>query len=399
MTTPTKFFKPKVDKYIQLYSKNAKTEIPDWSGIIQTITLEQPGRQYEITDGDSVPDWPPSILISAPDIAGGVQATASLVVDSSTSSVDGNATPNNDGKITSIALTNAGSGYTKPPTITLSGVKTYNMGLNILSPVEYGATAYIYAVDENDVIQDFPIGSGYTSDPTITLSAPDIIDGNEIQATCDVFRHNNKIHKINMVAVGRGYSSPPTVSITGGGGTLGNITLKATPYRGFGAVISSVITPTPSTAMVKKFTWDLETPIEVNENALLEVVDRCYFNILPTRTSYPIIMKMYEIGTKSISNCKNNSKQNEIYFQNDDFYQGRIVDIGLPNRTIKNDIKLEINPQIIDRIVLDLNHGISNQDGVSSVMEFVVIIKVSEQEPQQIEYGSLNNLNINQFGI
>jgi len=62
-------------------------------------------------------------------------------------------------------------------------------------------------------------GSGYTSQPTITISAPPNV-ADAIQATAGVATIVGGV--ITAVAVGnpgRGYTAPPTITITGGGGT------------------------------------------------------------------------------------------------------------------------------------------------------------------------------------
>ena len=63
-------------------------------------------------------------------------------------------------------------------------------------------------------------GSGYSSQPTITISAPPATV-NAIQATAGAvsFGPGGVITSIALGNPGRGYTSPPTVTITGGGGT------------------------------------------------------------------------------------------------------------------------------------------------------------------------------------
>ena len=62
-------------------------------------------------------------------------------------------------------------------------------------------------------------GSGYTSQPTVTISAPPpTVDS--IQATAGVATIvGGEIVAINVGNPGRGYLTPPTITITGGGGT------------------------------------------------------------------------------------------------------------------------------------------------------------------------------------
>jgi hypothetical protein len=75
---------------------------------------------------------------------------------------------------------------------------------------------------------------------------------------------------------------------------------------------------------------------------------------------------------------------------------GHILDIGIVNKLIRNDVKLEIQPQIINRITMSVDETITQQQGISGDVEFYISLKIVEKEPSIIEYGSLNNININQ---
>ena len=186
-----------------------------------------------------------------------------------------------------------------------------------------------------------------------------------------------------MTEMGQAYDNTATVTVTGGGGS--GAILKSILYWGFGATAEAQITLIPLTAA--KHTWQLDTPIEVNENALIQVVDRVYTDIPTTDVNKPIAIRMYDISSQSTVNTQNLSRNNPT------FYQGKIIDIGQPVRTIPNDIKLEIQPQVIDKITLSVNHGISTNVGVSYAMEFVILLKITEKEPTMLEFGSLNNIN------
>ena len=381
MTTPTKFFKPKVDKYIQLYSKYAEKEAKtlETSGFVSGVKITNTGFYYDDgilnffdASGALLAEYPPTITFSAPQ-SGSDTATGTPVIEL--------------GYLTGINITNQGSGYTSPPTITIA-TQTYDDSLGNLVSGE--AIMYVYPTDFNGDFSRDGTGTGYSMDnlPTITIDAP----ASGTQATAQVSQiTDGKITGIQILQSGSGYTfaSIPNVSISGGDGS--GASFKLIYNRGYGATATANLGFVPE--IINKFTWRLESPIDINENAILKIVDRCYTDIPTLEANKPLCIRMFEVGTKSVNNCVNLSKKN------DDFYQGRIVDIGLANRSIPNDIQVEINPQVLNKIVLSVNHGISSQIGVDNDMEFVVIIKVSEQEPQQIEYGSLNNLNINQFGI
>jgi hypothetical protein len=95
---------------------------------------------------------------------------------------------------------------------------------------------------------------------------------------------------------------------------------------------------------------------------------------------------MHDISTKSVVNTKNTGN-------NADFNGGIVVDVGILNRILPNEIVLEINPQVLNRITLSLNQDVSGFAGIHTHLDFLVIIKVVEKEPSFIEWGTLNNLN------
>lgn len=350
----TRFIKPKIDKYIQLYSKYARVEDGTFTGKIGNIIITNGGQWYD----DENDAFPPIVTISPPDIAsGGIQATATVEVDENQPSYP----------ITKITVTNQGYGYINPPTVTIT------------APTSDGDN-----IDTNNGIPFISIengGSGYTSVPTITISAP--VYSNGIQATATATILNGVINSVSVTNMGRGYNNTATVTVTGGGGN--GAILKPILYWGFGATAVAQITQIPITA--SKYTWQLETPMEINENALLQVVDRAFSGIT---TTDPITIRMFEISSQSTMNTQNLSRNNASFFQ------GKIVDVGQLNRSIPNDIKLEIQPQIIDKVTLSVNQGISTNTGIPASTEFVIILKIIEKEPSILEYGSLNNININQ---
>lgn len=374
-----RFTKPKIDKYINLYSKYGKAEEKTYSteGFVSSITINNTGFYYDdgILDqydssGNPYLEYPPTIIFSAPQV-GSDTTTGTPIIDGS--------------GLVGINITNNGSGYTSAPTITITS-QTYDQSNgNILSGE---GVVYIYPTDSNGDFISSGTGTGYdiTNPPTITISAPP----SGSTATAEVFSiADGKITAFVITSVGEGYdiNTLPTITISGGGGS--GATAKALYHLGAGASATANLTFEPD--VIKKYSWELDNPIEINENALINIVDRQFENIPSADANKPIVIRMFEIGTKSIVNVKNTSSN-----QFDTFFQGRILDIGLPERSIKNDIKLEINQQMIDRITLSVNHGLTSNAGIKYDTDFVIILKIEEKEPSMLEYGNLNNININQ---
>jgi len=285
------------------------------------------------------------------------------------------------GPITSITMNNQGREYTMMPTVSLSRALTEREGLGIgvnagtLSPV---FTRYVYDVFINNG------GTGYTNGSAVTFTG----GSPSIPAAGTAIVTNGVIVGVNLTNDGAGYTSVPSVSFTGGTGASGTALIE------FGIFATARAKMAKAGNRVYKYVWDLDESIVIDENAILQVVDRQY--IIQNRdmgepdviTEKPIVVRIHEIGSKSIVNAKN--------LPNNDFASGKIIDIGKPNRFLPNDIKLELNSETINRIVLSLDYDITRRTGFIKDDEFVIILKIAEKEPSLLEYGSLNNINITQ---
>ena len=84
-------------------------------------------------------------------------------------------------------------------------------------------------------------GSGYTSAPSVTISAPPTALGNTT-ATATASIKNGKVYKLEVTYVGTGYTTAPSVSFSGGGGSgataTAHINVRGTrnvslPFGGF----------------------------------------------------------------------------------------------------------------------------------------------------------------------
>lgn len=415
-----RFVKPKIDKYIQLYSKKAKVEEGVQTiGLQGTIDIENGGLKYPSNQ---------AATISAPST--GTQPTISLSVNSS-------------GTITSATLSNyANSVYTQPPIITLTQTTTTSVksieivdagdvGSYLIAPTlrfSYPSTArqavITGTINTSGVLTSLTIvdgGAGYTTAPTIivegtpygqddvlanitlivsggVITGYTIVSGGDYEArtakvivgppnttdiataTCTI-NAQGQIDSVSIVRAGLNYTSAPEIFISG----LGSGVLKAYLTEGFGGNLSANYQYNPTIAY--KYYWELDTPIELNENGTLQVVHREFSDT--TNADYKnkiLVIRMHDISTKSVVNTKNTGN-------NADFNGGIVVDVGILNRILPNEIVLEINPQVLNRITLSLNQDVSGFAGIHTHLDFLVIIKVVEKEPTLIEFGTLNNLN------
>lgn len=320
--------------------------------------------------------------ITMTNFGSGYTANPSITFSVVTFTTTAVATAIRGGPITSITINTAGTKYSLPPTISLIRAPTEREGLGIgVNAGTLGTpvfTRYVYDVFINNG------GTGYTNGSAVTFTG----GSPSIPAAATTIVSNGVIVGVNISNTGSGYTSAPTVSFTGGTGASGTALIE------FGIFATARAKMARAGNRVYKYVWDLDESIVIDENAILQVVDRQY--IIQNRdmgepdviTEKPIVVRIHEIGSKSIVNAKN--------LPNNDFASGKIIDIGKPNRFLPNDIKLELNSETINRIVLSLDYDITRRTGFIKDDEFVIILKIAEKEPSLLEYGSLNNININQ---
>ena len=115
------------------------------------------------------------------------------------------------GSVGSIAITNPGINYTSAPNVVIS---TPNNANGVRATAVASITTGSGGVQSIQVLTG---GSGYTSVPTVTLSTPDVTGGSTATAAATISSGN--VVAISVVTPGSGYLNPPSVSITGGGGS------------------------------------------------------------------------------------------------------------------------------------------------------------------------------------
>lgn len=505
MMNKERFIKPKIDKYIQLYSRNARVEegvftkiltgvkvdnggagylsnltasiiggggtgatcsVAVSNGVITGATLTNAGTGYtslpnvilnnpltnsvksiEIVNGGSGYFLPPTILIDEPPTIILRTAQGTAVTDFiplqflfirevlSVTITDGGqgyqspprvvftggggtgaiGTPviNASGVITSITITNAGSGYTSAPAVSIIGtgggtgaVATCTVSGGLVNSITvtnggvgYSSTTVIPAValvSSNNRDGSNPAhatavvvagavtainitfgGEYYSDDVFVSIADPISVSPNVATATCTIL--NGSINTVTITNEGAGYLEAPSISIVGGG--IG-AQLQAYLQNGHDGALSVINQLVPTTA--RRFSWELKNPIELNENGILQIVDRVYSG---AGGSDPFIVRLHEISSQSIHNTKNISTNANIN-------EGMIIDIAKSNNNHQHsDIMVEINTQTINRIVLSVDRTLSTFVGIPYSMEFLIIMKIEEKEPTQIEFGTLNNIN------
>ena len=148
-----------------------------------------------ITAGGSAYTSAPTVNISAPNVAGGIQAVAEAVLVGAV--------------VSQVILTQAGSGYTSPPTITFTGGG--GTGATAIASIINFAANTVGAVD---VLAG---GSGYTSAPTVTIAPTAGSTGTGATATAVISA--GAVTEVVITNGGSNWTGTATVTFTGGAGT------------------------------------------------------------------------------------------------------------------------------------------------------------------------------------
>jgi hypothetical protein len=154
-----------------------------------------------IVSGGSGYTSAPAVVISAPNQANGVQATAAVTILS--------------GAVSSVILNESGTGYTSTPTVTLVGGG--GSGANLVASLTTFAKGTVSVVMTNG-------GTGYTNASNLVVT---ITGGGGSNANAVGIISGNIVTQVIMRNAGTGYTNASNISvtITGGGGS--NATAKA----------------------------------------------------------------------------------------------------------------------------------------------------------------------------
>ena len=156
------------------------------SGAISEIFLNDDGSGYSST--------PTVIFSNPPNFKGGDNVAEAVAITTNIGNVQ---------SIQRLEITNAGSGYITPPTITISG----GGGSGAAATCSVGGTQF--SVSEIEITGS---GRGYTTSPTVTIGGP----GTGVTATAIArINSNTQIESIRILKPGIGYTEAPTISITG----------------------------------------------------------------------------------------------------------------------------------------------------------------------------------------
>jgi hypothetical protein len=172
------------------------------AGSVQSINITAGGSGYTSV---------PGIKLGAPDVTGGTQAEAVATISG--------------GAVVAVSVTTPGSGYTTAPSVTFSSGAA-------------AATAVLNTGQVNSVTLT-NAGTGYTSQPTITISAPP--SGTTATAIASYNTFKTGTLAVLVTNGGTGYGASGSFSVTFAGGSGGSGAAGTAIVSG-GAVIAVIMT-------------------------------------------------------------------------------------------------------------------------------------------------------------
>ena len=184
---------------------------------VASITTGSGGVQsIQVTAGGTGFTSVPTVTITTPDVQGGSTATAAATISG--------------GNVVAISVITPGSGYLTPPAVSITGGG--------------GSSATANAALSTGIVNSITLtngGSGYTSQPSVTISGG---GGSNASAICQLVSFATGVVSIQVTNGGTGYGQYGNlaVTITGGGGTNANATAVIS-----GNVVSQVIMNNPGT--------------------------------------------------------------------------------------------------------------------------------------------------------
>jgi hypothetical protein len=261
--------------------------------------------------------------------------------------------------ISSVSLTNAGWYYTTAPLVSVTGGA--GSGAFITSTIKDGKVISLNIVSA---------GTGYTSSPTVTLT--DAPAG--VAATATLNFAGSKISGYTMTG-GSGYKTAPTITI---GTTTGTQVTAAT----FQTVLGGI-------TYIKKFSWDIQ-PLSLDECGIMRVLKRTYSPFVVSSTS----SQPYKI---SVCDIQTNVSHRTIVPSGSPYIpKSGVLECEYPFYQVSEPISLLLTPQNLNRIVLRIDEDMSADIGLKTNTDFMILLHVEEKEPEFIEYGARNNIQIHQ---
>ena len=227
--------------------------------------------------------------------------------------------------------------------------------------------------DTNGIVRNLEYG--WNIDPqtineqsTLELVQKDFSNYGEETATGTVvFGSSSSISVIITNPLTNGYyTTPPTVTLSGGTGSGAVATAVLTSGRVSSVNISGTMT---GYAFATLPTLSISAPTTLGIT--------------------PYMIRINNLHSGSIVHSDDGGTGNSLR-------KGVIIDMSYPFQDITEAIKIVLEQQTINRIVISIDNTFSEIKGLPNTTDFVLCFKLAEYEPKPLSYGSMDNVNVNQ---
>ena len=195
----------------------------------------------------------------------------------------------NTGHISEIFLNNDGSGFSSAPLVSIS---TSPSGLSGSTATAVAFTTSRANITSVEKILITNAGYGYTEPPTITFTGG---GGTGAAATCSINTTSKGVIKFVVTDGGIGFGTAPTVTISGGGGTgaVGLASIGINNTQGFNEVKNIFVTNTGSS-------YTSEPTVTISDPETLSGVGTYHFNevVQGMRSGTQARVKNWDYDTK-----------------------------------------------------------------------------------------------------
>jgi hypothetical protein len=186
---------PEVSGGIQATASLTVVSVPELFGSM-AITLTSHGSNYTL---------PPEVVISAPTDLLGTQANATIL---------GNYVSATTGSVTGVAMINAGAGYQQPPSVVFTGDGS-GAAAHVTGTLDGASLTTVMLTD---------VGLGYTSEPYAQIFGDSTNPASaSIIGALNPSTGYYEISGITLTDFGAGYLANPVIEVYGGGTTFENI--------------------------------------------------------------------------------------------------------------------------------------------------------------------------------
>jgi hypothetical protein len=131
------------------------------------------------------------------------------------------------------------------------------------------------------------------------------------------------------------------------------------------------------------YTWNFNTPVEINENAYAKIVARAFESYsMEANNAMPYMIRL--IPTSSSIKHPRNASTTAVN-------EGCLLDIAYDHRSADQAIEVKLpSQQSINEITLQVTKTLEGTAAVS--IEFIIVLRIAEREPKYIRYGALSNI-------